>query len=61
MYVATTARRLKELHLHTDASVVIVDKMVRMFVAPPDKPICVTGNPISRLFVYVRERGEQAC
>ena len=48
-----------DLHLHTDARV--VDKMGRVFVAPPDKPTCVTGNPISRLFVYVPERDEQAC
>jgi hypothetical protein len=50
-----------ELHLYTDAIIVVVDKMDRVFVAAPGKPICVTGNPISRLFVYVRERDEQAC
>jgi hypothetical protein len=63
MFVATKQQLddSRELHLHTDASVVVVDKMGRVSVAAPGKPIYVTGNPISRLFVYVRERDEQAC
>jgi len=58
MFVATTGRLQK---LHNDASVVVVDKMGRVFVAPAGKPTCATGNPIYRLFVYVPERDEQAC
>ena len=49
----------RELHLHTDASVV-VDKMGRVFVARPGKPICVAGNLIYRLCTCEKEANRLA-